>query len=205
MCTVSSMPRVRLIKSKDYKRDLNVALMVRPEYKRCYWSDQSSFSFLKICSWCLLMKLPHNKHDFSLSPVIDFSLKCTGLENRFNRSFWNCKPLHFKCSLLHAATWPLKGHERSMYIPGINKTSSKIEIQTTSGTACGKDVSHHGNSRACSRAIRAAVRRGLSLVSFFLAIWEISARRVLNKLKYQSKHYLAPTKTFEIKNWLLHN
>ena len=27
----------------------------------------------------------------------------------------------------------------------------------------------------------------------------------LNKLKYQSKHYLAPPKTFEIKNWLLHN
>ena len=116
------------------------------------------------------MKLPHNKHDFSLSPVIDFSLKCTGLENRFSRSFWNCKPPHFKRTLLHVAARPLKGHERSMYIPGINKTSSKIEIKTTSGTARGKDVSRHGNGRACARAIRAAVRRGLSFVSFFVAI-----------------------------------
>ena len=125
------------------------------------------------------MKLPHNKHDFSVSPVIDFSFKCTGLENRISRSFWNCKPLHyFKCTLLHFASQPLKGHERSTHISGINKTSSKIEIQTTSGTARGKDVSRHGNGQACSRAIQAAVRRGLSFVLFFVAIWEISALRV---------------------------
>ena len=38
-------PRVsQLIESKDYKWDLNVAPMIRPEYKRCYWSDQSVFT-----------------------------------------------------------------------------------------------------------------------------------------------------------------
>ena len=62
---------------------------------------------------CLLTKLPHNKHDFSLSPVIDFSFKCIRLENRFSRSFWNCKPIHyFKCTLLHIAIQPLKGHRK---------------------------------------------------------------------------------------------
>ena len=135
-----------------------MALMVHPEYKRCYWSDQSAFSFKK--NSCLLMKLPHNKHDFSLSPVMDFSFKCTGFENRCSRRFWNCKPSHhFKRTLLHVAMQPFKGHKRSTHIPRINKTSSKIEIQTTSGTACGKDVLHHGNGCACSRAIWAAVRR----------------------------------------------
>ena len=34
----------------------------------------------------------------------------------------------------------------------INKTSSKIEIKTTSGPARGKDVSRHGNGRACSES-----------------------------------------------------
>ena len=71
---------------------------------------------------------------------------------------------------VHIATYCCTAFERSPQIPGINKTSSKIEIQTTSSTARGKDVSHHGNGRTCSRAIRAAVHRGPSFVSFFVVI-----------------------------------